>query len=146
MHENGDGDDDDDAKRKKEEKEEDKWKAVGCPVCHEPWTALPPTDPRILSCAHSFCGVCIDRMMMAGPPNSELVCPVCRQSTHFDNVSPNHGLIGLLVDMDLYTQHDPIEWRAKWELSSKRWRAEVELRSKKRAATAALLPLPPAPP
>lgn len=47
---------------------------LNCPICQEPWINK---DPRILSCQHSFCFVCISRVYK----NGSIVCPICREET-----------------------------------------------------------------
>lgn len=48
-------------------------KTLECPICLETYSAK---NMHFLSCAHSFCNVCLGKLQSQ---NVELKCPICRQ-------------------------------------------------------------------
>jgi len=65
-----------------------------CPVCKEVYT-----DPRILSCGHTFCRPCIGAL-------SERACPICRKQfifsgTGVDDLTKNFCVANLLQKEEL---------------------------------------------
>ena len=56
-------------------------KHLECPICLEKFT-----EPKVLSCQHSYCRKCLERLVRdPGPEDYEVTCPECRKST---KVSP----------------------------------------------------------
>nr|XP_054762190.1 uncharacterized protein LOC129268690 [Lytechinus pictus] len=69
-----------------------------CPVCLSTFT-----DPKILSCSHTFCNACLDNLLECRG-NSQIRCPVCRAVTqvpHQDvgKLQVNIALKSLIDDM-----------------------------------------------
>ncbi|XP_041457243.1 tripartite motif-containing protein 59-like [Lytechinus variegatus] len=56
---------------------------VECSICHELFE-----DPRSLSCAHTFCFECVQRLTEG---NRSVACPLCRKKTAL----PSNGAMGL---------------------------------------------------
>nr|XP_054761249.1 E3 ubiquitin-protein ligase TRIM8-like [Lytechinus pictus] len=70
-----------------------------CPVCLSTFT-----DPRILSCSHTFCKICLDNLSECHG-NSEIRCPVCRAVTQV----PNQDVGKLQVNLALKSLIDDIK-------------------------------------
>jgi len=52
-------------------------KHLECPVCLEKFT-----EPKVLSCQHSYCRKCLERLVTGlGREDYEVTCPECRKST-----------------------------------------------------------------
>ncbi|XP_063960409.1 uncharacterized protein LOC129267557 [Lytechinus pictus] len=69
-----------------------------CPVCLSTFT-----DPKILSCSHTFCKTCLDNLLECHG-NSQIRCPVCRAVTQVPNqdvgkLQVNIALKSLIDDM-----------------------------------------------
>ncbi|XP_063960973.1 uncharacterized protein LOC135155528 [Lytechinus pictus] len=69
-----------------------------CPVCRSTFT-----DPKILSCSHTFCKTCLDNLLEYHG-NSQIRCPVCRAVTQVPNkdvgrLQVNLALKSLIEDM-----------------------------------------------
>lgn len=68
---------------------------ISCPICLEKYK-----HPRILKCGHSFCTTCLHLINL----NKEIVCPLCRKITEFNenetlhNLAVNDTLISLVDD------------------------------------------------
>lgn len=58
-----------------------------CPVCCEPFEDQ-NICPRILSCGHSFCTCCLERLLTA---DNKIPCPTCRDEVNV----PQAGIVGL---------------------------------------------------
>eukprot|EP01113_Clastostelium_recurvatum_P050548 TRINITY_DN9599_c0_g2_i1.p1 TRINITY_DN9599_c0_g2~~TRINITY_DN9599_c0_g2_i1.p1 ORF type:complete len:585 (-),score=122.38 TRINITY_DN9599_c0_g2_i1:41-1795(-) len=60
-----------------------------CPVCMCRFN-----EPKNLTCGHSFCLECLNRMLRAQPLHARtyITCPTCRGDTH---LSPGEGVVGL---------------------------------------------------
>lgn len=58
-----------------------------CPICQETLS-----DPRRLPCEHTFCFVCLKRLINASRKNNVICCPIDRKETHapFANASDYH--------------------------------------------------------
>jgi hypothetical protein len=56
---------------------------LACTICLEPYSVADGVVPRILiACGHSFCEVCLDRMLqplVAKKSRKQLSCPTCRK-------------------------------------------------------------------
>jgi len=59
---------------------------ISCPICLEPYK-----HPRNLDCGHSYCTTCLHLIKI----NNEIICPLCRKSTYFNE---NKLLIDLPVN------------------------------------------------
>nr|XP_054762191.1 tripartite motif-containing protein 2-like [Lytechinus pictus] len=69
-----------------------------CPVCLSAFT-----DPKILSCSHTFCKACLDNLLECRG-NSQIRCPICRAVTQVPNqdvgkLQVNFALKSLIDDM-----------------------------------------------
>ncbi|XP_030847116.1 E3 ubiquitin-protein ligase TRIM33-like [Strongylocentrotus purpuratus] len=51
-----------------------------CPVCLNTFT-----DPKILSCSHTYCKTCLDNLLECHGNDQMLRCPVCRAETQVPN-------------------------------------------------------------
>ncbi|XP_041472146.1 tripartite motif-containing protein 59-like [Lytechinus variegatus] len=74
-----------------------------CPVCLSTFT-----DPKILSCSHTFCKICLENLLECHG-NSQIRCPVCRAVTqvpHQDvgKLQVNLALKSLIDDMKGHPQ------------------------------------------
>ncbi|XP_030845768.1 tripartite motif-containing protein 45-like [Strongylocentrotus purpuratus] len=54
--------------------------SLECPVCLNTFT-----DPKILSCSHTYCKTCLDNILECHGNNQMLRCPVCRAETQVPN-------------------------------------------------------------
>ena len=59
-------------------------KSLECPVCMDLFT-----NPKDLSCSHTFCEGCVQQIADGG---STVTCPECRQVTYLDEYSKDMGL------------------------------------------------------
>nr|XP_054761244.1 protein PML-like [Lytechinus pictus] len=68
-----------------------KSQSMQCPVCRSTFT-----DPRILSCSHTFCKTCLENLSECHG-NCQIRCPVCRAITQV----PNQDVGKLQVNISL---------------------------------------------
>nr|XP_054761248.1 E3 ubiquitin-protein ligase TRIM33-like [Lytechinus pictus] len=68
-----------------------KSQSMQCPVCRSTFT-----DPRILSCSHTFCKTCLENLLECHG-NCQIRCPVCRAVTQV----PNQDVGKLQVNISL---------------------------------------------
>ncbi|XP_063960400.1 uncharacterized protein LOC129267622 [Lytechinus pictus] len=68
-----------------------KSQSMQCPVCRSTFT-----DPRILSCSHTFCKTCLENLLECHG-NCQIRCPVCRAVTQ----APNQDVGKLQVNISL---------------------------------------------
>ncbi|XP_011666000.2 tripartite motif-containing protein 59-like [Strongylocentrotus purpuratus] len=54
--------------------------SLECPVCLDTFT-----DPKILSCSHTYCKACLDNLLECHGNDQMLRCPVCRAETQVPN-------------------------------------------------------------
>ncbi|XP_030847107.1 RING finger protein 207-like [Strongylocentrotus purpuratus] len=54
--------------------------SLECPVCLDTFT-----DPKILSCSHTYCKTCLDNLLECHGNDQMLQCPVCRAETQVPN-------------------------------------------------------------
>eukprot|EP00057_Strongylocentrotus_purpuratus_P007326 XP_011661800.1 PREDICTED: tripartite motif-containing protein 59-like [Strongylocentrotus purpuratus] len=54
--------------------------SLECPVCLNTFT-----DPKILSCSHTYCKTCLDNLLECHGSDQMLRCPVCRAETKVPN-------------------------------------------------------------
>eukprot|EP00057_Strongylocentrotus_purpuratus_P011534 XP_011666008.1 PREDICTED: tripartite motif-containing protein 45-like [Strongylocentrotus purpuratus] len=54
--------------------------SLECPVCLNTFT-----DPKILSCSHTYCKACLDNILECHGNDQMLRCPVCRAETQVPN-------------------------------------------------------------
>ncbi|XP_030830792.1 tripartite motif-containing protein 2-like [Strongylocentrotus purpuratus] len=54
--------------------------SLECPVCLNTFS-----DPKILSCSHTYCKACLDNLLECHGNNQMLQCPVCRAETKVPN-------------------------------------------------------------
>eukprot|EP00057_Strongylocentrotus_purpuratus_P025557 XP_011680031.1 PREDICTED: uncharacterized protein LOC105445766 [Strongylocentrotus purpuratus] len=54
--------------------------SLECPVCLDTFT-----DPKILSCSHTYCKTCLDNLLECHGNDQMLRCPVCRAETQVPN-------------------------------------------------------------
>nr|XP_054762207.1 tripartite motif-containing protein 2-like [Lytechinus pictus] len=74
-----------------------------CPVCLSTFT-----DPKILSCSHTFCKTCLDNLLECHG-NCQIRCPICRAVTQVPNedvgkLQVNLALKNLIEDMKGHPQ------------------------------------------
>ena len=77
-----------------------------CPVCCEPFDDQ-NICPRILSCGHSFCTGCLERLLTV---DNKIPCPTCRDEVYI----PQAGVAGLpknfallnIINANVTTQHE----------------------------------------
>jgi len=71
--------------------------ALECPICCNQLSAVKDNlKPFLLSCGHSFCQTCLDKLFLGPGPNT---CPVCRAQileTSAKSCKPNFQLIGVI--------------------------------------------------
>ncbi|XP_041471992.1 tripartite motif-containing protein 2-like [Lytechinus variegatus] len=77
--------------------------SMECPVCLSTFT-----DPKILSCSHTFCKTCLDNLLECHG-NCQIQCPVCRAVTQVPNqdvgkLQANLVLKNLIEDMKFHPQ------------------------------------------
>ncbi|XP_041472664.1 E3 ubiquitin-protein ligase TRIM33-like [Lytechinus variegatus] len=72
-----------------------------CPVCLSTFT-----DPKILSCSHTFCKTCLDNLLECHG-NCQIRCPVCRAVTQV----PNQDVDKLQVNLALKSLIDDMKGR-----------------------------------
>eukprot|EP00057_Strongylocentrotus_purpuratus_P027362 XP_011681836.1 PREDICTED: tripartite motif-containing protein 5-like [Strongylocentrotus purpuratus] len=73
--------------------------SLECPVCLNTFT-----DPKILSCSHTYCKTCLDNLLGCHGNDKMLRCPVCRAETQVPNqdvskLPANLALKSLIEDM-----------------------------------------------
>ncbi|XP_054765862.2 uncharacterized protein LOC129272773 [Lytechinus pictus] len=54
--------------------------SLECPVCLTTFT-----DPKILSCSHTYCKVCLEKLLESRGDDQMIRCPVCRADTQVPN-------------------------------------------------------------
>nr|XP_054773327.1 E3 ubiquitin-protein ligase TRIM31-like [Lytechinus pictus] len=54
--------------------------SLECPVCLTTFT-----DPKILSCSHTYCKVCLEKLLESRGDDQMIRCPVCRDDTQVPN-------------------------------------------------------------
>ncbi|XP_041455846.1 tripartite motif-containing protein 2-like [Lytechinus variegatus] len=54
--------------------------SLECPVCLTTFT-----DPKILSCCHTYCKVCLEKLLESRGDDQMIRCPVCRADTQVPN-------------------------------------------------------------
>ncbi|XP_041457387.1 tripartite motif-containing protein 2-like [Lytechinus variegatus] len=54
--------------------------SLECPVCLTTFT-----DPKILSCSHTYCKVCLEKLLECHGDDQIIRCPVCRADTQVPN-------------------------------------------------------------
>ncbi|XP_063951895.1 E3 ubiquitin-protein ligase TRIM33-like [Lytechinus pictus] len=54
--------------------------SLECPVCLTTFT-----DPKILSCSHTYCKVCLEKLLESHGDDQMIRCPVCRDYTQVPN-------------------------------------------------------------
>eukprot|EP00057_Strongylocentrotus_purpuratus_P006803 XP_011661277.1 PREDICTED: tripartite motif-containing protein 59-like [Strongylocentrotus purpuratus] len=74
--------------------------SLECPVCLNTFT-----DPKILSCSHTYCKACLDNLLECHGHDQMLRCPVCRAETQVPNqevnkLPANLALKSLIEDMN----------------------------------------------
>ncbi|XP_030847008.1 tripartite motif-containing protein 2-like [Strongylocentrotus purpuratus] len=74
--------------------------SLECPVCLNTFT-----DPKILSCSHTYCKACLDNLLGCNGNDQMLRCPVCRAETQVPNqevskLPANLALKSLIEDMN----------------------------------------------
>ncbi|XP_063971513.1 protein PML-like [Lytechinus pictus] len=55
--------------------------SLECPVCLTTFT-----DPKILSCSHTYCKVCLEKLLESRADDQMIRCPVCRDDTQVPNL------------------------------------------------------------
>ncbi|XP_063971512.1 tripartite motif-containing protein 3-like [Lytechinus pictus] len=55
--------------------------SLECPVCLTTFT-----DPKILSCSHTYCKVCLEKLLESRAYDQMIRCPVCRDDTQVPNL------------------------------------------------------------
>lgn len=60
-----------------------------CSICYNPYVAEGDNEPKVLPCAHTFCGKCLQEI---NPKN----CPTCNKQFVNANVKTNFGLRDIL--------------------------------------------------
>ncbi|XP_030847017.1 tripartite motif-containing protein 45-like [Strongylocentrotus purpuratus] len=73
--------------------------SLECPVCLNTFT-----DPKILSCSHTYCKACLDNLLECHGNDQMLRCPVCRAETQVPNrevskLPASQALKSLIEDM-----------------------------------------------
>eukprot|EP00057_Strongylocentrotus_purpuratus_P011555 XP_011666029.1 PREDICTED: E3 ubiquitin-protein ligase TRIM56-like [Strongylocentrotus purpuratus] len=73
--------------------------SLQCPVCLNTFT-----DPKILSCSHTYCKDCLDNIVKCNGNDQILRCPVCRAETQVSNqdvskLPTNLALMSLIQDV-----------------------------------------------
>ncbi|XP_068729990.1 tripartite motif-containing protein 2-like [Montipora capricornis] len=80
-------------------------KHLECPICLEKFT-----EPKVLSCQHSYCRMCLERLVRRlGRDDYEVTCPECRKNTKvpggdINSLPPNFLINNLL---SLHHDHEP---------------------------------------
>ncbi|XP_063960913.1 tripartite motif-containing protein 2-like [Lytechinus pictus] len=77
--------------------------SMECPVCLSTFT-----DPKILSCSHTFCKTCLDNLLECHG-NCQIRCPICRAVTQVPNqdvgkLQTNLALKNVIEDMKCHPQ------------------------------------------
>eukprot|EP00057_Strongylocentrotus_purpuratus_P012617 XP_011667091.1 PREDICTED: probable RING finger protein 207 homolog [Strongylocentrotus purpuratus] len=78
--------------------------SLECPVCLNTFT-----DPKILSCSHTYCKACLDNLLECHGNDQMLRCPVCRAETQVPNqevskLPASQALKSLIEDMKNHSQ------------------------------------------
>ncbi|KAK2155566.1 hypothetical protein NP493_2055g00005 [Ridgeia piscesae] len=74
-------------------------KLLECPICMEPFT-----DPKMLSCYHTFCEKCLQDLYNNSGRSGNLYCPTCRKQTSV----PADGITGVPNDFKMNEMKDVI--------------------------------------
>eukprot|EP01041_Mallomonas_annulata_P005973 gene5973-12050_t len=56
---------------------------VACGICFEKYSANTEHIPKMLSCHHSFCCLCLQHMVAVSSYVNKILCPICRSETQF---------------------------------------------------------------
>ena len=75
-------------------------KLLECSICMEPFTV-----PKLLSCHHTFCEKCLQRVYNNSGRSGKLRCPTCRKQTSL----PANGIAGLPNDFKMNEMKDMVE-------------------------------------
>nr|XP_054765836.1 transcription intermediary factor 1-beta-like [Lytechinus pictus] len=67
-----------------EELKETISQSLECPVCMTTFT-----DPKILSCSHTYCKVCLEKLLECHGDDQMIRCPVCRDDTQVPHQDVN---------------------------------------------------------
>ena len=63
-----------------------------CSICFENFK-----EPKLLSCFHTFCKPCLERLVVPGPEGQSLTCPTCRRHVMLEE----NGVSGLQTDFNI---------------------------------------------
>ena len=88
-------------------------RSLQCPICLELMT-----DPKQLSCSHTFCQICLTGLFVSKAGSNSLTCPVCRSVTKVENgdvsnLKTNIPLKSLIADVKDKGQCDICETDAR---------------------------------
>ena len=77
-----------------------------CPVCCEPFDDQ-NICPRMLSCGHSFCTGCLERLLTA---DNKIPCPTCRDEVNVPQAGvvelPKNFALLSIINANITTQHE----------------------------------------